>query len=1247
MKHFYLLISLLFSLGILAEEIKYSNSWGEDGLTIESQNDELIRLNFSIKSFGILTRQINGEGMQELSLPGVFLPNNEGAPNLPGTSRYVAIPNDSEAKITILDYRVELIENIDIAPAPRIPLDTEDGPMEYAKNENIYNKNAFYPENPFALSEQTAIRGIDAVMLGITPFQYNPVTKQLKIYRNLKIEISFEGGSNYYGENRLRSRWWDPVLRDIFINESSIPEIDYNRPFQVSKETGCEYLIIVPNDPEFYSWADSIKQFRNLQGIDTEIVTLGEIGGNTTGLIENYINNAYNTWYIVPAAVLLLGDYGENADNRIISPFWESYCVSDNIYADVTGNSMPDIVFARITAHDEAELETIVTKFLNYEKNPPVNPDFYNHPVTALGWQTERWFQICSESIGGFWMNELGKDPVRINEVYDGNPYTDPWSTAQNTQAVVNVFGPEGLGYIPASPSELDGWVGGDANKVTDAINNGAFMLQHRDHGYEQGWGEPAYSSEHISDLINTDLTFIFSVNCLTGKYNLNGSCFAEVFHKHTFDGQNSGALGIIAASEVSYSFVNDTYVWGIYDNMWPEFLPEFGTTPEHRGVMPAFGNAAGKYFLQQSSWPYSNGAKEVTYNLFHHHGGAFLTVYTEMPQSLSVIHNEHLLAGIETFTVLADENSLIGLTIDGEIIATAEGTGAPVQISIPGQLTGSQMIVTVTKQNYYRYQAEVEVIDSNIPYIVQNYYELDDGAGNGNGLMDYGESISLDVSMQNIGLVETSNVIVMLETTSPYILITDGTELYGDFQPGDNVLIEDAFAFDVDNLIPDNINVYFDLIATDGNDIWTSQLLINSCAPVLELVDYIISDINGNNNGRIDPGETVDIIITIINTGSSEAFDVLGELICENPGITVNSSAQSYGNMAENVTSQQTFNITASIDITEGNLAEFDFNISGQGGINSVISFSIPIGRSMALIVDLDPENYSGPGIYETFENMDIYAKYITYFPESFDDYLNVFINLGLFSYYHELTQAEGQSLKDFLLEGGNLYLEGRRFWIADIPTPVHSMFNIDVSDAFYFEYENIVGVPGTLTNGMDFEFDSPQPANVYSLEPVSPAISILTSQDPYYSSAVAYDAGTYKTIGASFEFGCLTDGSSPSTKQELMQLILDWFQGLITGIDEPEKAISEKFNSIKAYPNPFSDRINISFSLNENSVVSVNIYNLQGEIIRTLTDNQTFVKGKHDLIWDGRNNKGNSLPAGAYFCTLQTGLAFETQKL
>lgn len=706
-----LTVILLTAAGLQAQQFNYPDAWGRDGMTLLEQNRSNVSIGYSVAGFSIIEEEINGKKMQNIVLSGAFLPNNEGMPNVPGISRFIAIPNGATPVLKITDYRTEKIQGVELAPAPRIPLETEDG-LFFEANAKTYATDAFYPAEPIVLSEVTNIRGVDAVMVGITPYQYNPVTKELIVYRDIQLEVTFEGGDGNFGQDRLRNRWFDPIHQDIFLNSAILPEIDYNKrrnEMVASRETGCEYLIVVPNNPEFMQWADSIKNFRQKQGILTKIVTLAQIGGTTPAALETYFNNAYNTWDIPPVAILLLADYGTNAANTITSPIYNNYCVSDNIFADVTGNHMPDIVFARITANNASQLQVMVSKFLKYERTPPTNPNFYDHPITALGWQTERWFQICSETVGGFWRNQ-GKNPVRVNDIYSGTPGS-VWSTATNTTAVVNYFGPNGRGYIPQSPASLGGWTGGTPSMVNAAINSGAFMLQHRDHGFEQGWGEPAYQSNHISSLTNTDLTFVFSINCLTGKYNLGSECFTEKFHRHTSGGQNAGALGLIAASEVSYSFVNDAYVWGMFDNMYPEYLPDYGMPVEERGLYPAFGNSAGKYFLQQSSWPYNVGNKQVTYHLFHHHGDAFLNVYSEVPQQMTVLHESSISSGETVINITANAGSFISLTVNGEIIGTGEGTGSQVAIEIIPQTTQGTIMVTITKQNYYRHTSQIEII--------------------------------------------------------------------------------------------------------------------------------------------------------------------------------------------------------------------------------------------------------------------------------------------------------------------------------------------------------------------------------------------------------------------------------------------------------------------------------------------------------------------------------------------------------
>jgi hypothetical protein len=144
---------------------------------------------------------------------------------------------------------------------------------------------------------------------------------------------------------------------------------------------------------------------------------------------------------------------------------------------------------------------------------------------------------------------------------------------------------------------------------------------------------------------------------------------------------------------------------------MWPNFDPGYGADPVGEpNLRPGFGNVSGKYYLQASSWPYNPQNKDETYYLFHHHGDAFMTIYSEIPHSLSVTHADSIAPGDTSFTVTANDGALIGLTVDGEVVGSAEATGAPVPVTVtPPMPTGATLKVTVTKANYYRYTANVE----------------------------------------------------------------------------------------------------------------------------------------------------------------------------------------------------------------------------------------------------------------------------------------------------------------------------------------------------------------------------------------------------------------------------------------------------------------------------------------------------------------------------------------------------------
>lgn len=81
--------------------------------------------------------------------------------------------------------------------------------------------------------------------------------------------------------------------------------------------------------------------------------------------------------------------------------------------------------------------------------------------------------------------------------------------------------------------------------------------------------------------------------------------------------------------------------------------------------------------------------------------------------------------------------------------------------------------------------------------------------------------------------------------------------------------------------------------------------------------------------------------------------------------------------------------------------------------------------------------------------------------------------------------------------------------------------------------------------------------------------------------------------------------------------------------------------------YPNPFNPETTLSFSLADRSVVSLEIFNIKGQRIRTLLDMQTVEKGTHKLVWDGKNDNNKEMPSNMYFYRLSTPEFSETKKM
>lgn len=95
--------------------------------------------------------------------------------------------------------------------------------------------------------------------------------------------------------------------------------------------------------------------------------------------------------------------------------------------------------------------------------------------------------------------------------------------------------------------------------------------------------------------------------------------------------------------------------------------------------------------------------------------------------------------------------------------------------------------------------------------------------------------------------------------------------------------------------------------------------------------------------------------------------------------------------------------------------------------------------------------------------------------------------------------------------------------------------------------------------------------------------------------------------------------------------------------GTAVPERASAF---SARAYPNPFNPVTRIEYMVPRAGHLSVKVYNVRGELVRTLIDEFTAAGPGH-LSWDGTSDQGQDVSSGVYFCEVRTGGEAKIQKL
>ena len=119
-----------------------------------------------------------------------------------------------------------------------------------------------------------------------------------------------------------------------------------------------------------------------------------------------------------------------------------------------------------------------------------------------------------------------------------------------------------------------------------------------------------------------------------------------------------------------------------------------------------------------------------------------------------------------------------------------------------------------------------------------------------------------------------------------------------------------------------------------------------------IDLGEIDIMDPSGNNNGRIDPGETVDITVTLINAGLYDVTDVNGKYLTTDPFPVINTGSLSFGTIPPGEEAEATFNISVSPATPVGHVIMGNLGIECTSNGNT-FNYDFPLNLKVGLIVE------------------------------------------------------------------------------------------------------------------------------------------------------------------------------------------------------------------------------------------------------------------------------------------------------
>jgi len=757
----------------------------------------------------------------------------------------------------------------------------------------------------------------------------------------------------------------------------------------------------------------------------------------------------------------------------------------------------------------------------------------------------------------------------------------------------------------------------GTAAMVTTALNAGRGIVNYTGHGSSTSWGSTGFSNTDVNALVNNNmLPFILSVACNNGTFT--GTCFAEAWLRASNGGVPTGAVA--------------TYMSFISQSWDPPMCGQDAAIDLLVGdAMRTIGGLWFNGSCQMMDEYGASGIEEfLNWTIF---GDPSLAVRTKAATTMAISHSGVLLIGMNTYSVATGvPGALCALSGNGvrygAAIADAAGNALIALAEPPAE--PMDLTLTVTAYNQVTVQDAVAVLPPEGPYLVYAAAAVGDAAGDGDGVADIGETIALDVELANVGVDPAQGLTVTLASEDPYLVIDVASAAYPDIPAGASAIGLAPFTVTVLGGAPDGHVAALALQATGSNGSWSATFELPIQAPALLATGCLVDDAtSGDGSGTADPGEVFSLQVVLHNAGAADATDLGGVLGCNDPNVIVRASA---GTCALVRAGHDGWRVGFEVEVLAGcpepSMLAFDLAVTTASGYQTDLAFELAVG---GWFDDLEVDRGWTIGAAGDNATSGLWLR---------ADPVGTTYNSAVVQPEDDHTPAPG--VMCFVTGNAN---PGDAAGAADVDggqttllSPVFDLSEALAATVSYWRWytNNLGNNPSedwwdvaVTNNGTTWvALEHTQASSASWQQFTFELTEYITLTDHVQLRFVASDAN----LGSLVEAG-------------VDDFLLDASYGVSTAVgDEPAAPSALALGD--CYPNPFNPLTRIAFTVPRASDVDLAVYDVSGRRVATLVHGPVAA-GRHEVVWQGRDDHGGVAASGVYFSRLSCDGALLTRKM